>query len=320
MAVNVIRYRHGDGVSWGIVDRDRVSPIDGDYPTTRDFMLHGAERARQSSGVDGASLALADLEILSPLTRDRQFLCQAINYHSHMRESGFDPVSNPFNIFFRKASSCLTSASADIIHPHHVEFLDYEVEIGIVFSGEVNTPVEVGEEDLGRYIGALVLLNDVSARDIQIPETQFYKGKSYRTFGPAGPYLTLVSGDELRRFGELRLKLSVNGEVRQDSLASDMVHGPPETLTELSALQDWEAGDFLATGTPGGCALQAPAKPLALLAQVVSPARRQALLRRVAAGNPRRLKPGDVIEASIRTDDGAIDLGTQRNRVVSEPH
>jgi 2-keto-4-pentenoate hydratase/2-oxohepta-3-ene-1,7-dioic acid hydratase in catechol pathway len=317
MAVNVVRYRHRDGVRWGVVDVDAVSPIDGDYPTTHAFMREGAQRARDGVGTSGSSVAVSEVEILCPITRDRQFLCQAINYHSHMRESGFDPASSPFNIFFRKASSCLAPADTDIVLPRHVEFLDYEVEIGLVFSCDVDAPVEVTEEALARYVGGLVLLNDVSARDVQIPETQFYKGKSYRTFGPAGPYLTLVSADELGRFDELRLTLSVNREVRQDSLASDMVHRPPETLTELSALQDWQAGDLLATGTPGGCALQAPARPLALLAQVVSPARRQALLRRVAARNPRRLRPGDVIEASIRTDDGAIDLGVQRSHVVA---
>jgi 2-keto-4-pentenoate hydratase/2-oxohepta-3-ene-1,7-dioic acid hydratase in catechol pathway len=201
--------------------------------------------------------------------------------------------------------------------PSHVEFLDYEVEIGLVFSRDVDGPVELGDDDLAEYVGGLVLLNDVSARDVQIPETQSHKGKSYRTFGPTGPYLTLVSADELRRFDELHLRLSVNGETRQDSLASDMVHRPPATLSELSGVQDWETGDLLATGTPGGCVLKAPAKPLALPAQVVSPARRQALLRRVAARNPRRLRPGDVVETSIRTDDGAIDLGVQGNKVVA---
>ena len=316
MAVNVVRYRQGNSLGWGVVEGERVSPIEGDYPTTRDFMLEGAERARSGASA-GASLAASDIEVLCPITRDRQFLCQAINYHSHMRESGIDPASSPFNIFFRKASSCLAPASTDIESPSHVEFLDYEVEIGLVFSKDVSAPVEVGDSNLAEFVGGLVLLNDVSARDVQLPEMQFYKGKSYRTFGPAGPYLTLVSADELRRFSELRLKLSVNGEVRQNALASDMVHEPPATLTELSGLQDWEAGDLLATGTPGGCALQAPAKPLALVAQLVSPVRRQALLRRVAAGNPRRLRPGDQIEASVRTDDGALDLGVQRNKVVA---
>lgn len=317
MAVNVLRYRHAGEICWGVVDGDRVSPIEGHYPTTRAFMLEGA-RLAQERAVGASTVAASEVEILCPITRDRQFLCQAINYHSHMRESGFDPESNPFNIFFRKASSCLASATTEIVCPDHVEFLDYEVEIGLVFSRDVHAPTRVTWEDLASFVGGLVLLNDVSARDIQIPETQFYKGKSYRTFGPVGPYLTLVTREELRRFDQLRLRLSVNGDVRQDSLASDMVHRPPETLTELSSVQDWEAGDLLATGTPGGCALQAPAKPLALLAQIVSPARRQALMRRVAASNRRRLRHGDVVEASIRTEDGEIDLGVQRNEVVPE--
>ncbi|HEB91493.1 MAG TPA: DUF2437 domain-containing protein [Deltaproteobacteria bacterium] len=316
MSVNVVRYRHDGRVRWGVVDDGAVVPIDGNPSTTREFMLRGAPGLHGGAPIGGERIALSAVEVLCPITRDRQFLCQAVNYHSHLRESGSDSTSNPFNIFFRKASSCLAAATTDIVCPSHVEFLDYEVEIGLVFSRDVGSPVVVNEDDLASYVGALVLLNDVSARDVQLPEMQFYKGKSYRTFGPAGPYLTLLTAEELRRFPELRLKLSVNGEIRQDALASDMVHRPPETLTELSALQDWEAGDLLATGTPGGCALRAPAKPLALLAQLVSPVRRQALVRRAAASNARRLRPGDVVEASIRTDDGAIDLGTQRNEVV----
>ena len=70
--------------------------------------------------VDDGAVALEAIDVLCPITRDRQFLCQAINYHSHMRESGFDPASNPFNIFFRKASSSLAPASTDIVRPGHV--------------------------------------------------------------------------------------------------------------------------------------------------------------------------------------------------------
>ncbi len=317
MSLNVIRYRKSDEIRWGVVSDNRVTPVDGTYPTTRDFMRAGAERARALQGAGATTLALSDVDILCPITTDRQFICQAINYHSHMKESGFDPKSNPFNIFFRKASSCLAPATTDIVVPKHVEFLDYEVEIGLVFSQDVSGPIAVTNENLHEYVGGLVVVNDVSARDIQLPELQVYKGKSYRTFGPVGPYLVLVDRDDLARFESLRLQLSVNGEPRQNSFASDMVHRPPATLTELSSLQDWQAGDLLATGTPGGCALQAPAKPLQILAQIVTPARRQALIRRVASGNARRLKPGDVVEASIRTDDGATDLGVQRNKVIA---
>lgn len=317
MAVTVIRYRSEGAIRWGVVERDRITPIEGEYPSTRDFMLAGAARARTLSGPGSDTLALADVEVLCPITTDRQFICQAVNYYSHMRESGLDPAKNPFNIFFRKASSCLAPATTDIVCPPHVEFLDYETEIGLVLAGDVAQPVSVTMANLHEYVGGLVVLNDVSARDVQLPEMQFYKGKSYRTFGPAGPYLVLVGAAELARFEQLRLRLTVNGEVRQDALASDMVHRPPATLTELSGLQDWQAGDLVATGTPGGCALQAPPAPIRMLAQIVSGRARQNLIRRAARGNPRRLRPGDVLETSIRTDDGLLDLGVQRNTVVA---
>ncbi len=317
MATNVIRYRHAGQTRWGAVEGASVKPIVGEFATTRDFMLRGAERVRSGEGVDDDGPALADVEVLCPITKDRQFLCQAINYRSHMLESGFDPDASPFNIFFRKASSCLAPADTDIVKPAHVELLDYEVEIGLVFSRDVTEPTRVTADNLHEYVGALVLLDDVSARDVQIPEMQFYKGKSYRTFGPAGPYLTLVTREDLVRFDSLRLQLSVNGEARQNALASDMVHKPPASLTELSSFQSWEAGDMLATGTPAGCALRAPPKPIMMLAQIASPARRQKMLRGAAKRNARRLQPGDLVEASVRTDDGTIDLGKQRNRVTA---
>ncbi len=228
------------------------------------------------------------------------------------------PESSPFNIFFRKASSCLAPADSDIVSPAHVEFLDYEVEIGLVLSQPVDGPLAVSPSGVGEHVGALVLLDDVSARDVQLPEMQFYKGKSYRTFGPTGPWLTLVDQADLDQFFELHLRLWVNGQVRQDAFASDMVHAPAATLTELSELQDWAPGDLVATGTPGGTALKSPPKPLALLAQMVSPRRRADLMRRAAPRNHKRLTPGDEIVASAATDDGGIDLGQQRCTVVAE--
>ena len=317
MAVNVVRYRRSDHVEWGVARDDQILPIEGDYHTTRDFMREGRGRARAvSASTEVQPIPFAEVELLSPVTRDRQLVCQAINYYSHMKESGFDPATSPFNVFFRKASSCLSPATTSIRKPEHVDFLDYEVELGLVFSSDVDGPLQIGEDDLHEHVGGLVLLNDVSARDVQLPELQFYKGKSYRTFGPCGPFLTLVEREDLARFDDLHLRLSVNGEPRQDAFTTDMIHRPAATLSELSGIQDWEAGDVLATGTPGGCAMQAPPKPVLAIGQMLSPKRRRDLLRRVAARNDRRLQAGDVVEASIRTDDGAIDLGEQRNEVL----
>ncbi len=317
MAVDVLRYRHGGAESWGVVDGTQVRPVLGSFPSTRSFVLDAADAVRSGEHPLGHPIAVEEVEVLSPVTTDGQFICQAINYRTHMAESGFDPRTSPFNVFFRKASSSIAGPTTDIVSPPGVEYLDHEVEIGLVLRRDVDSATTVTGAGLADHVAALVALNDVSARDLQLAETQFYRSKSFRTFGPTGPHLTLVDADDLARFEEIRLRLWVNGELRQDELAADMVHGPAATLTELSSVQDWRAGDLLATGTPGGCALHVPAFPLRAIAQVVSPARRVALVRRSAARNRRRLLPGDLVELHVGTDDGAIDLGRQRTRVVA---
>ncbi|MEM7271439.1 MAG: fumarylacetoacetate hydrolase family protein [Actinomycetota bacterium] len=318
MAVNVARYRRADQVGWGVVDGESIRPIVGDHQTTAAFVEEAADRVIRGEAVTTEPIGIDEVTVLCPITSNQQFLCQAINYRSHMTESGIDPASSPFNIFFRKASSCLASADADIVVPPHVRFCDYEVEIGLVLRRTVNGATSIAPGRLIDHVAGLVIVNDVSARDVQLAEGQFYKGKSYRTFGPVGPWLTLVDADDLTRFDQLRLRLWVNGHSRQDGTAAEMIHLPAPSLTELSAVQDWGPGDLLATGTPGGCALQAPPKPIAAAIQLVSPKRRAALLRRSAARNDRRLVAGDVVTAAIDTPDGAIDLGRQRNEVVDD--
>jgi 2-keto-4-pentenoate hydratase/2-oxohepta-3-ene-1,7-dioic acid hydratase in catechol pathway len=160
-----------------------------------------------------------------------------------------------------------------------------------------------------------VLANDVSARDVQLPQGQWYKGKSYRTFCPVGPYLCIPDPDEVSRWRELRLTLSVNGQPRQDSLAGDMVFQPAATLTEFSQLEDFQVGDLLLTGTPGGVALQPPNAVAQRIVGLLPEAKKWELFVRNQARSSAYLKPGDRVTASIRTADGALDLGTQHNAV-----
>ena len=117
-------------------------------------------------------------------------------------------------------------------------------------------------DDTARLAG-LVVTNDVSARDVQLPQTQFYEAKSYPTFTPVGPELVLLSADELKRFGDLRLRLSVNGDERQNALVDpDMLYRPLQALQSLTQFQELAPGDLVLTGTPAGTALSAPPKPL----------------------------------------------------------
>ena len=99
------------------------------------------------------------------------------------------------------------------------------------------------------------MTNDVSARDVQLTKAQFYESKSYPTFTPVGPALVLVDADELKRFGDLRLQLRVNGEVRQNMVVEgDMLYSPVQALQTLAKFQKLDAGDIVLTGTPVGTA------------------------------------------------------------------
>jgi 2-keto-4-pentenoate hydratase/2-oxohepta-3-ene-1,7-dioic acid hydratase in catechol pathway len=220
--------------------------------------------------------------------------------------------------FFRKTSHSITGPAGDIIRPAGVEFLDYEVELGLVMGRDLPVGTTVTEADLPRYVAALVVTNDVSARQIQLTRTQFYESKSYPTFTPVGPWLTLVDAADLDRLAELRLTLSVNGEVRQDHTVADMIVRPARALTLLSRFQPLAAGDLLLTGTPGGTALTAPPKVMEKLGALLPPATKWRLFFQRQAGNPRYLHDGDLITATIATDDHALDLGTQRTRVIGK--
>ena len=147
------------------------------------------------------------LDLLSPVTAPARVVAQAVNYRSHAIDSGFDPDTVPA-AFFRKASHSITGPAGDIIRPDGVGFLDYEVELGLVIGADLPVGTTVTDADLARYVAALVVADDVSARQIQLVKTQFYEAKSYPTFTPVGPWLTLVDAADLARLGSLRLTLS----------------------------------------------------------------------------------------------------------------
>ena len=257
------------------------------------------------------------LDLLSPVTAPARVVAQAVNYRSHAAESGFDPDKIP-PVFFRKSSHSLTGPAGDIVRPPGVGFLDYEVELGLVIGADLPVGTTVTQETLHHYVAALVVTNDVSARQIQLIKTQFYEAKSYPTFTPAGPWLALAGAADLARIGSLRLTLSVNGELRQDALATEMIVTPARALTALSKFQALGPGDLLLTGTPGGTALKAPPRAVEKLAGLLPPPVKWQMFFRRQAGNPRYLRDGDVVTASIASADGELDLGTQRCTVTGK--
>jgi len=195
------------------------------------------------------------------------FYCIGLNYAKHAAETGATPPAEP--IIFNKATSCLSGPNDPVIIPRKSVKTDWEVELGVVIGREA---LYVSEEDALDYVSGYCTINDVSEREFQIERGgQWTKGKSAPSFGPIGPWL--VTADEVPDPQALRLWLSLNGKVVQDSDTSDMIFTVRQIISYMSQFMKLMPGDIIATGTPSGVGLGM--KP------------------------PVFLKPGDVMELEI---------------------
>ncbi len=305
MTVSVLRTADG----WWLKTAGGAAKIDTTAHSTAELL---ADRAAIEAAVNADTVEVDSLELISPVTRPCRVIAQMTNFVSHVKDAGMDPSSVPLT-FFRKASASINGPFDDIVKPQHVKLLDYEVEVGLVIGRAIPVGTTISEENLGNFIAGLVVTNDVSARDIQLPQTQFYEAKSYPTFTPVGPELVLLDADELKRFGDLRLRLTVNGEERQNALVDpDMLYRPLQALQSLTQFQELAPGDLMLTGTPAGTALSAPPKPVEIIGNLLPTTLKWRLFFSRQAGNAKYLQHGDIVEASAATDDGVVDLGTQR--------
>jgi 2-keto-4-pentenoate hydratase/2-oxohepta-3-ene-1,7-dioic acid hydratase in catechol pathway len=301
--------------AWWVRNAHGAARIDTGATTTGGLLAE-PEKIEAARGSE-ETVDPATLDLVSPVTAPCRVVAQMTNFASHVTDAGLKPETIPMT-FFRKTSGSISGPFDDIVRPSHVRCLDYEVEIGLVIGRELPVGTEVTEETWTSFVAGLVVTNDVSARDVQLPKTQFFESKSYPTFTPVGSSLVLLDDDELKRFDDLRLRLWVNDELRQDAVvAGDMIYSPLQALQALSRFQRLDAGDLLLTGTPAGTALSAPPKPVELIAALLPPTVKWRIFFKRQAQNPKYLKHGDVVEVAIGTDDGAIDLGRQRTVVRS---
>lgn len=309
MTISVLRTAH----DWWVHTDSGATRIDTAASTTAE-LLAGRSAIDAAAGTP-ATTPVDQLQLCSPVTTPCRVVAQMTNFESHVKDAGMDPKTVPLT-FFRKSSASISGPFDDIVRPEHIRLLDYEVEIGFVVGRAIPVGTTITDTNLADYIAGLVITNDVSARDVQLPQTQFYEAKSYPTFTPVGPALVLVDAEELARFGDLRLRLSVNGQQRQNAVVDgDMLYRPLQALQSLSRFQDLAAGDLVLTGTPVGTALSAPPKPVEIIGNLLPPAVKWKAFFARQAKNPKYLQHGDVVEASVATDDRAIDLGIQRMTV-----
>jgi len=204
---------------------------------------------RLSDRVAGArpEFALADAELLAPIERPGKYLAIGMNYGAHAKEAEKLGVTvSKHQTWFNKQTTCIVGPYAQI-DPGVTERLDYEVELGVV----IGAPAKgVSEADAHRHVFGYFVANDVSARDWQFHSPTFTMGKSFDTHGPIGPWI--VTADEIPDPHSLDLRCLVNGEQRQSSNTSKLIHNIWQQIAYLSTAFTLETGDLLATGTPEG--------------------------------------------------------------------
>lgn len=244
----------------------------------KEFMFNGwLEEVRENSDKLTYSHYVKDLDLLVPIPNPPKILCLAFNYYDHARDAGLTPSDEP--VIFMKPRTTLNSPYMDIICPSFVTRLDYEAEIAAIIGKNAR---KIPEERSLDIVFGYMILDDVSARDIQFKDKQFTRGKSMDTFAPCGPWIT--TKDEVQDPQNLSIVTRVNGELRQNSSSINMVLPIKEIIASLSNVMTIEAGDIISTGTPAGVAM--------------------------SMKEPRYLKDGDVVEITIER------LGTIRNRVT----
>lgn len=315
MGIYIVRFEKDEKTLWGVKKGSRIIPISNEE-TLQDFIQYQLDEARRKVEEENVeSISMDDVKLLAPVT-PKAIICQGVNYSHHREETGIDVKKPPFNLIFTKAISSITGPNDAIVRPEHVKLLDYEIELGLVLKKEIHSETEISEENLFDYILGIVIANDISARDVQFMETQWLKGKSYRTFCPVGPYLYILDQDEIDELFDLNLQLTVNGEIRQQASTSQLLYKPVETLNELAQMMDLSPGDLLLTGTPGGVAMQFSPEEMHMLSSLSTSYEKKKEILESVDSTP-YLQEGDVIEAKIFSSKG-IDLGRQRNVVVLE--
>lgn len=230
-AVKYVRFQVGETVAYGLVEGERVRRIEG--------CLFGDWKPT------GTTYALDQVKLLVP-TQPTKVLACAGNYKSHLG----DAPAHPYPELFFKVPSCLIAPGEAIVIPQGADNVHYEAELVIVVGKRArNVPPEKGLD----YVLGVTCGNDVSAREWQKNDVQWWRAKGSDTFGPCGP--CIVAGID---YDDLLLELRLNGEVRQKERTSNMEHGVAAVVSWASRHVTLEPGDLIFTGTPGKTASIVP--------------------------------------------------------------
>jgi 2-keto-4-pentenoate hydratase/2-oxohepta-3-ene-1,7-dioic acid hydratase in catechol pathway len=228
----------------------------------------------------GEELPLDKVSLLAPLRRPPRIFGIGLNYREHAVESKMAVQSVP--TVFLKLSSSITGPDSDVVLWSNATQPDYEAELAVVIG---KPGYGIAKENWREHVFGYTIVNDVSAREVQLATSQWMLGKSFPTFTPMGPWI--VTADEIEDPHKLDIRLTLNDEVMQSANTRDLIFSIPELIAHISSIVPLEAGDVISTGTPPGVGL--------------------------GRNPPRWLLPGETMSIEI---DG---IGTLRNRTVPSP-
>ena len=284
--MKLLRYEHSGDTHLGVLTDTGIAPLDGlsgRYPTMQSVAAGGPaalEAVRRQVDSEPTRVPLEAVRLLAPIERPGKYLAIGMNYKKHAEEAARLGVATPTQqLWFNKQTTCL-AGPYDAIEPGVTEKLDYEVELGVVIGAPAK---HVSEAQAPAHVFGYLVANDVSARDWQFHSPTFTMGKSFDTHGPIGPWI--VTADEIADPHALGVRCFVNGEPRQASDTSQLIHNVWKQIAYLSTAFTLESGDILATGTPEGVG--------------------------VGMDPPRFLRPGDVVRCEV---DG---IGAIENKVAA---
>jgi acylpyruvate hydrolase len=248
--MRLVSYRSEEGIRAGVQTADGVldaGALLGDRPLGLRRLIEDdridelAKRAESAPRADPASV----MGLLPPVPDPDKIICIGLNYRSHAAEAGIDPPQQP--TFFAKFRNALVPDGATVALPAASEKVDYEAEVAFVVGRRCK---EVDPAEALDAVAGYMLLNDLSARDLQFATPQWMPGKVFDGSAPCGP--ALVTPDDAGPPDEISFSLELNGERMQDASTSDLVFSVAELIARLSRWMTLEPGDIVSTGTPAG--------------------------------------------------------------------
>lgn len=281
--MRLVNFRNKNRTEFGMEQSGFVLPLRAaGYASDLEYFAAGDEgrmaARRHLQRPDAKRIPMREVQLLSPVLKPGKILCIGLNYRDHAIESKMEIPKVP--TVFLKLPSAVVGPEADIVLPRNSTQPDYEAELAAVIGRPGRN---IPAQDWEKHVAGYTIVNDVSARDVQLATSQWTLGKSFDTFCPIGP--AVVTTDEIRDPHALDIRLAIGGEELQRSNTRELIFKLPDLIAYISSIVPLEPGDMISTGTPAGVGL---------------------------GRKPQRwLQPGEEIEITIE------GIGNLRNRTVA---